>query len=333
LTMALDHNLPQGEKLISSPRTVGICGLGQIGLPLTLACWRSGFKVCGYDVHHQKLETALQDLHALDEWMKREIPELVPHYGSIEFTPDLATLNREADLVVECIWEDMDQKVALLRSLSGAASRGAAFCTSTSGLSVSEMGNRSGLSRQLVGTHFWTPPHLMPLVEVVVGSGTTEETVEIASQFCRKIGKRPVRVNIDAPGFIGNRMLHALWREAIHIVERGIASPEDVDAVAKLTFGLRQSVLGPMEHMDLAGLDLVHAIQGYLLRDLAANPHPNKLLQEMFHEQQLGVKTRQGFYDWTKRDPAALVQARDHQIVRELKRLIKERTDEGSPDD
>src|SRR6185312_15442986 len=103
----------------------------------------------------------------------------------------------------------------------------------------------------------WTPPHLMPLVEVTAGAETKEAAVQTAMQFCRAIGKQPVRVNKDVPGFIGNRMLHALWREAINIVEQGIASAEDVDTVAKLTFGLRQAAVGPLEHMDLAGLDLI----------------------------------------------------------------------------
>lgn len=315
--------------LISPPHTVGICGIGQIGLPLSLACWRSGYKVRLYDMSGEKLAGAFQDLQKMDAWMTRELPELKPNYGVIELASDLATLNQDTDLIVECIGEDMDAKVALLQTLSGAAARGAIFCTCTSGLSISEMGRRSGYPRQFIGTHFWTPPHLMPLVEVVLGSGTAEETVNITTQFCRSIGKRPVRVNIDAPGFIGNRMLHALWREAIDIVERGIASAEDVDAVAKLTFGLRQAVYGPLEHMDMAGLDLIYAIQSYLLSDLAANQNPGGLLREMVQKSCLGLKTGRGFYDWTQRDPAALITARDNQIVRELRRLMKERDNEG----
>ena len=309
-------------KSISSPNIVGICGLGQIGLSLALACWRSGYTVYGYDVDEGKVASAHQDLHRIDNWVRRELPELTPNYGQIEFTSDPTTLNREAEVIVECIWEDMAAKVSLFRSLSQAGKRGAVFCTSTSGLSVSEMGRRSAFPKQLVGTHFWSPPHLMPLVEVVVGSETAEKTIRVATQFCKQIGKRPIRVNIDAPGFIGNRLLHAMWREAIHIVEQGIASAEDVDTVAKLTFGLRQSALGPIEHMDLAGLDLIRNIQSYLLADLASNPNPGRLLRETVRKGWLGVKSGRGFYDWTKRDAAGLIEARDLQIVREIKRLI-----------
>jgi 3-hydroxybutyryl-CoA dehydrogenase len=164
----------------------------------------------------------------------------------------------------------------------------------------------------------------MPLVEVTAGTESSKEAIELAMRFCRSLGKRPVRVNIDVPGFIGNRMLHALWREAIYIVERGIASAEDVDTVAKLTFGLRQAVLGPLEHMDLAGLDLINAIHGYLLADLASNDGPGALLKQMVDEGRLGAKSGRGFYDWTQRDSKAAIQVRDRQVVRELRRLRRE---------
>jgi 3-hydroxybutyryl-CoA dehydrogenase len=261
----------------------------------------------------------------MDRWMASEFPEEQPCYGELNYTSDLLPLDREAELVVEGIAEDMAVKVKLWRSLAGVASRGGILCSSTSGLSISEMGRQSGFPAQVIGTHFWNPPHLMPLVEVVAGSGTTEETMQATLRFCRGIGKQPVRVNFDAPGFIGNRMLHALWREAIEIVERGIASAQDVDTVAKMTFGLRLPVVGPLENMDLVGLDLIHTIHRYLLADLAANRGPGRLLDELVQKGQLGMKSGCGFYDWHEREPAALIEARDRQIARELKRLLQVR--------
>ena len=306
---------------VSSPRTIGVCGIGQIGLALGLACWRAGYRVWLYGRNPQKLEKARQDLAVMDQWMAAEFPEESPCYGEITYTSELGPINCEADLVVEGIAEDMAVKVSLWKSLAVAASRGAIFCSSTSGLSISEMGKLSGFPEQVIGTHFWNPPHLMPLVEVVAGAGTGEETVQTTMQFCRDIGKLPVRVNIDAPGFIGNRMLHALWREAIDIVERGIASAEDVDTVAKMTFGLRLPAVGPLENMDLVGLDLIRTIHQYLLADLSANRTPGRLLDELVQKGHLGMKSGSGFYDWSKRAPATLVEARDRQIARELKKL------------
>jgi 3-hydroxybutyryl-CoA dehydrogenase len=316
--------------IITSPQTIGVCGIGQIGLALGLACWRSGYRVWVYGRNPQKLEKARQDLTQMDQWMASEFPDGKPRYGELAYTSDLGSLDREADLVVEGIAEDMAVKVSLWGALAGAAARGAILCSSTSGLSISEMGKLSGFPAQVIGTHFWNPPHLMPLVEVVAGAGTAEETIQTTMQFCRDIGKQPVRVNIDAPGFIGNRMLHALWREAIDIVDRGIASPEDVDTVAKMTFGLRLPVVGPLENMDLVGLDLVHTIHRYLLADLSANRGPGRLLDELVQKGQLGMKSGSGFYDWRKREPAALIEARDRQIARELKRLLQEKQHQAS---
>lgn len=310
--------------IISSPRTIGVCGIGQIGLALGLACWRSGYRVWLFGRNATKLAQAQKDLEGMDRWMASEFPESQPHYGGLNYTADLAPLNQEAELVVEGIAEDMAAKVALWHSLRGVAERGGILCTSTSGLSISEMGRQSGFPAQVIGTHFWNPPHLMPLVEVVAGEGTAEETVQATMQFCRSIGKQPVRVNADVPGFIGNRMLHALWREAIELVGQGIASAEDVDTVAKMTFGLRLPVLGPLENMDLVGLDLIHTIHEYLLADLAANRGPGRLLEELVGKSQLGMKTGAGFHDWKRRDPAAVIEARNRQIVRELKRLMRE---------
>ncbi len=310
--------------IISSPRTVGVCGIGQIGLALGLACWRSGYSVLLYARNPQKLEKAREDLERMERWIASEFPEAHPRYGELTYTSDLAVLDREADLIVEGIAEDMAAKVSLWQSLANAASRGAILCSSTSGLSISEMGRQSGYPAQVIGTHFWNPPHLMPLVEVVAGAGTAQETIQATMQFCERIGKHPVRVNIDAPGFIGNRMLHALWREAIEIVERGIATAEDVDTVAKMTFGLRMPVLGPLENMDLVGLDLIKTIHQYLLADLSAAQRPAPLLDQLVQEGHLGMKSGSGFYDWGKRDPRLLVEARDQQIAREARRLLEE---------
>jgi 3-hydroxybutyryl-CoA dehydrogenase len=183
------------------------------------------------------------------------------------------------------------------------------------------MGRRSGCGHLLAGTHFWNPPHLMPLVEVIRGEDTPEHVIDRVCQLVESIGKRPVRVNRDVPGFIGNRLLHALWREAISLVEKGIATPEDVDLVARLTFGLRMPVVGPLENMDLVGLDLIEKIHQYLLDDLADNHGPSGYITERVQQGNLGAKSGQGFYDWRSRKAEELIQRRDKQIVRQLRYL------------
>jgi 3-hydroxybutyryl-CoA dehydrogenase len=306
---------------MTSPRTIGICGIGQIGLALALACYRSGYRVLLFGRAAEKLDHAKQQLGELDSWLNLNLPEDKPRYGEIELFSDLSQLDRDADLIIEGIAENLPAKVALFRSLPCAISRGAVFCSTTSGLSITEMGRMTEHASHVVGTHFWNPPHLMPLVEVVAGAQTSDTVMDLTIAFCRSIRKKPVRVNSDAPGFVGNRMLHALWREAIDIVERGIASPEDVDTVAKLTFGLRMPVVGPLENMDLVGLDLIHTIHAYLLSQIANNTEPSRLLREQVKSGRLGIKSGHGFYDWKTRNSAELIEARDRQIVRELRRV------------
>jgi 3-hydroxybutyryl-CoA dehydrogenase len=222
---------------------------------------------------------------------------------------------------MDCIVEDMAPKAELFSSLPEAVKRRAIFITTTSGLSITELGRQSGTGHLLAGTHFWNPPHLMPLVEVVRGEDTPDHVLEQVTEVVRSIGKIPVRVNRDVPGFIGNRLLHAMWREAIYLVQEGIATPQDIDLVSRLTFGLRMPVVGPLENMDLVGLDLIERIHAYLLADLSGAKEPLKGLADRVKQDDLGLKTGRGFYDWKERDGDQLIERRDAQIVNQLEFL------------
>jgi 3-hydroxybutyryl-CoA dehydrogenase len=219
---------------------------------------------------------------------------------------------------MDCIAEDMEQKAALLRRFGRSLAARAIFISTTSGLSITEMGRRSGVGHLLAGAHFWNPPHLMPLVEVIRGEHTPDWIMDRVCALVEDIGKIAVRVERDVPGFIGNRLLHAMWREAIHLVETGVATPANIDRVTRLTFSLRQPAVGPFENMDLVGLELVHAIQSYLFADLANDDRPQQPLVSRLRDGQLGMRSGAGFYDWRARSPDELLERRDRQIVRQL---------------
>ena len=279
---------------------------------------RAGYHVLLWARNPTKLAAVAETIKHLDRWMDEHVGPPLREGGEIQRVDCLETLDQQADLVMDCIAEQMSQKVDLLRRMPLSKGRESIFITTTSGLSITEMGRQSGTGRLLAGTHFWNPPHLMPLVEVIRGEDTSASVLELVAGVVESIGKIPVRVNRDVPGFIGNRLLHALWREAMHLVQRGIASPEDVDRVARLTFGLRLPVMGPLENIDLVGLDLVKSIHQYLLADLADDHGPLPVHEQMVRDGQLGVKTGHGFYDWQQRAPQQLVERRDRQIVRQL---------------
>ena len=297
---------------------IAICGLGQMGAAAAVCFKRAGYQVLAWNHRSARLAGLGSITGRLESWLDEYVGPAPRQGGSIRACSELTTLDQQADVVLDCIVEDMDQKVDLFSGLPGCLGRGALFLTTTSGLSITEMGRRSACSHVLAGAHFWNPPHLMPLVEVIRGEDTPEPVMDRACELMVSIGKRPVRVNRDVPGFIGNRLLHALWREAINLVERDIATPEDVDLVARLTFGLRMPAVGPLENMDLVGLDLIECIHRYLLADLADNHGPAPYLTQSVQQGHVGMKSGHGFYDWQSRSAAEVMQRRDRQIVHQL---------------
>ena len=305
-------------KLLQPIHQVGICGIGQMGAAAAVCFKRAGYRVFLWARNPKKLDSVGRTLQTLETWMDLNVGPAAHPGETIRRLESLQTLDEKADLVMDCIAEDMEQKTQLLRQFPHCKARGAIFITTTSGLSITEMGRLSGCSHQLAGTHFWNPPHLMPLVEVVRGEDTPDRVIEQVCQLVKSLGKIPVKVQRDVPGFIGNRLLHALWREAIYLVERGIATPEDVDLVARFTFGLRMPAIGPLENMDLVGLDLIERIHQYLLADLADNHGPSEYLTKSTREGRLGVKSGEGFYDWGSRNAEQVIQKRDMQIVHQL---------------
>ena len=307
--------------IVPSETTVGVCGAGQMGAALAVCLQRAGYRAILWLRDAGKIPTVETELTRLGEWLDAHVGPQTANGGTVEITADLASVDAAADVVVDCIAEEIGQKADLFRRVPQTRKRGGLFLTSTSGLSISEIGRQSGTGPQLVGTHFWNPPHLMPLVEVIRGAETTDAALERADELVRSIGKIPVRVNRDVPGFIGNRLLHALFREAIALVQSGVASAADVDRVARLCFGLRLPAVGPLENMDLVGLDLVQTIHDYLLSDLADDHDTLPILREHVANGELGMKTGVGFHDWRTRDPQQLIERRDRQIVRQLEFL------------
>jgi 3-hydroxybutyryl-CoA dehydrogenase len=299
-------------------QTIAICGIGQMGAAAAVAFQRAGYEVLLWARNANKLAAIQATLDRLNAWMNEHIglPRRKP--GSIRLEPDLVQLDGAADVVMDCITEDLDQKAVLLSCFKHAIAKEKIFISTTSGLSISQMGRRSGTSHLLAGAHFWNPPHLMPLVEVIRGHDTPDWVMDRVCQLVTDIGKIAVRVERDVPGFVGNRLLHAMWREAIHLVEQGVATPADIDLVARLSFGLRQPAVGPFENMDLVGLDLVHAIESYLFPDLAADVLPQSPVTSRLDSGQLGMKSGQGFYNWRERSSDDLLERRDRQIVRQL---------------
>lgn len=224
----------------------------------------------------------------------------------IEICDTIPGAVHNATFVFEAAPEKMPLKQAIFAEVEAAAPASAILASNTSVMPITEI--MSGLrdrSRAL-GTHWWNPPHLIPLVEVIRTAETGEPAMSATMALLADAGKTPVRVEKDVPGFIGNRLQHALWREAVSLVERGTCDAAAVDTVVKACFGRRLAVLGPLENADFVGTDLTLDIHETVLADLEHRPGPSPYLQRLVAEGKLGMKTGQGFHAWSREEAAAL---------------------------
>jgi 3-hydroxybutyryl-CoA dehydrogenase len=225
--------------------------------------------------------------------------ETIEILGRISTFDQMDKAVADADFVVECIPEDMNLKQKLFADLEPLCKPETIFATNTSVMSITGIASLTLNKSRVVGTHFWNPPYLIPLVEVVKGNETSIETMETTMAVLKKAGKHPIWVNKDVPGFVANRLQHALWREAISIVENDIADAATVDEAVKLSFGLRLPILGPIENADMVGTDLTLSIHNYILKHLESGSEASPLLRTKVETGELGFKSGKGFQEWT----------------------------------
>lgn len=224
--------------------------------------------------------------------------------GRISFTTDLTKeIGQKTDLVVEAVFENMELKQNVFEKLESLCRPDTIFCTNTSVMSPTEIGKKLRHKTRFVGTHFWNPATLIPLVEVVKAKESSDTIAKQVYEILEGVGKKPVICQKDVPGFIANRMQHALWREAIYIAEQGIADAETVDKAIKYSFGLRLPQLPPLVNSDMVGTDLTFNIHEYILKYLCNDTEPSPLLVKMKEAGKLGFKSGEGFFSW---DEAAI---------------------------
>jgi 3-hydroxybutyryl-CoA dehydrogenase len=240
----------------------------------------------------------------------------------ITATDDLRVAVANADYVTEAAPERLEVKRAIFAKLVAEAPRAAILASNTSVIPIGTIAEGLSTSDRIVGTHWWNPAPLIPLVEVVQAAGTSSATVATTMELLRSIGKTPAHIRKDLPGFVANRLQHALWREAIAMVADGICDAKTLDDCVKNSFGLRLSVLGPLENADLVGLDLTLDIHATIIPELDRHSRPHELLEQHVSNGRLGFKTGHGFRDWTGGEMAALRE----NLVAHLLRARRERT-------
>jgi 3-hydroxybutyryl-CoA dehydrogenase len=239
----------------------------------------------------------------------------------IDATDDLSC-TATSTVIVEAVSEDLGAKHEVLIATEAHCDPAALLASNTSGLRVTDIAAPLAGRERVVAMHFWNPAHLMPIVEVAGGATTAPAAVTAAAELARRVGKVPVVLRREVLGFLGTRMQQAVVREAIALVEAGVASPADVDMAVRTSFGIRFPAIGPLESADLSGLDVIAAIHDYLLADLDRSTVPQAELRGHLDRGELGVKTGRGFYDWSARDPDAVVARRDAELVSRLRQGV-----------
>lgn len=284
------------------PKRIAVIGAGLMGHGIAQAFAGAGLPVSIHDADPARRA-------GVPDRIRKSLDELGADPAAVDrVTPadTLAAAVAGADVVIEAVPEDLELKKLVFAEIEAAAPLHALIASNTSVIPITQI--MAGLThrRRAMGTHWWNPPHQIPLVEVVQAEDTGEAEVAAMMALLAGIGKKPVHVRRDVPGFIGNRLQHAMWREAIALVQAGVCDAATVDEVVKESFGRRLAVLGPLENADLVGTDLTLSVHSYVLDDLDRTPGPLPLLEELVAAGRLGMKTGGGFRDWTAAEAEAV---------------------------
>jgi 3-hydroxybutyryl-CoA dehydrogenase len=301
-------------------RAIGIIGAGLMGHGIAQVFALKRYKVKLFDNDLNVLQSAPEKIHnnlqTLLEMHLVEPQEIEDCLNHLQLCHTLPEMCEGVELTIEAVSENVDLKRAIFGELEALTRPQTILCSNTSGISIGLISENLRFKERVIGTHFWNPPHIVPCVEVIKSQFAADEVFHTVIELMERVGKKPVRVLKDIPGFLGNRLQHALWREAISLVEKGIAAPEDIDRVVKYGFGLRLSFIGPLETADLAGLDLVYDIHKYLFSDLENRSTPSPLLKTLLDQKATGVKSKKGFYDWTDERTKQIIQQRDKALLK-----------------
>jgi 3-hydroxybutyryl-CoA dehydrogenase len=280
-------------------RSALVLGTGTMGRGIAQVCATAGIAVRLVDAEPARVSAAIASIgaslgRAVDRG-KLAADARAAALGRLSAHDDVEGGCSGVDLVIEAVPESMDLKVGLLARVVGAAPPSAIVASNTSSLSITELGTRIGATERTIGLHFFNPPPVMELLEIVRGLGTSEATVDTSVGLARRLGKTPIVVN-DVPGFATSRLGVCLGAEAIRMLESGVAGIEDIDRAMKLGY---RHPMGPLELTDLVGLDVRLSILEHLHRELGEQFRPPALLRQMVRAGRLGKKAGIGFYRWT----------------------------------
>lgn len=308
------------------PEQITVVGAGFMGHGIAQVFAVQGHDVKVYDSSAEILETVRPrvagNLEKLAEFGLVDSSATNDILSRIRVVSDLMEACKGSDLVIEAVVENLELKREIFKKLDEICPETTVLCSNTSVISITEIAESALYKHRIVGTHWWNPPYLVPLVEVIRAENTSTESMKRVYGLLKSVGKQPVFVNKDIPGFIGNRLQHALWREAFSLVDAGVCNAETIDTVVRNSFGLRLPVLGPMENADSVGLDLILSIHDYIFPHLTNTTTAATTLSDRVKAGHLGAKTGKGLFEWSQEK----MTQRKSDLDTHLMRLLSERS-------
>lgn len=302
---------------------IAVIGGGLMGHGIALTFARAGHSVSIHDPVAEMLETVPERIAESLKLLGADRSEVVASVKRVALCETLESAVENAAIVFEAAPEKLELKQQIFAKIEQAAPAQAILASNTSVIQISKIMGGLPTRKRALGTHWWNPPHMIPLVEIVKTEWTDGALAQEMFDLLASVGKTPVMVEKDVPGFIGNRLQHALWREAISLVENGICTAEGVDDVVKASFGRRLAVLGPLENADLVGIELTQDIHDQVFFDLEATEKSSPYLQSLMNDGRTGMAAGAGFRDWAKED-LAKTKARVAEHLRKLEEILPE---------
>lgn len=278
-------------------RRAAVIGTGTMGPGMGAVLGRAGVAVALYDVSDEALERSKAGVGLAEKVLDQlETPRV--EGGSVRYTSDLGDALEDVQFVLEAVPEKLELKHRVFRDLERHVDDDTVLASNTSGIPITKIAEACERPERVVGMHWSNPPHLIPMIEVIPGERTTRETIDAAVALVERFGYEAV-VEGEVPGFVENRILYAIMREAVDLVDRGIIDADGMDRCVRWGIGYKLAVIGPMELLDMAGLDIYQAVGSYLNADLCNSSEVSKTITDRTAEGQLGMKTGQGLYDYT----------------------------------
>jgi 3-hydroxybutyryl-CoA dehydrogenase len=302
---------------------VAIIGAGTMGAGISLCMAQAGYPVMLYDIRQNQLDAAFRRVRSSQEVLTQEglltRDRAETALGIIRGTTSLKEALDGVQFVLEAAPEVLEIKHKLFSEMELFCAPEVVIATNTSGLGVTAIASVCRHAERVGGMHWVNPPELVPLVEVIRGEKTSQQTLVLIRGLAERLGKMPVLVQKDVPGFALNRLQFAVFREALHLVETGVVSPEDVDRTMRCGLGFRYPWLGPLQTADLGGLDIFYSVATYLFEGLSSATVPPASFKELIEAGKLGIKTGEGFYKYEAGSRDEILRKRDLYFIRQWK--------------